>query len=340
VPKAGTLVETGVTPDAYLGGSNVNLTTQITDKQYCNPDSLCKRSGAADSTGAPVLPAGGTDAQGHTLAQGQTPYRTQASNSSTQVFGLPEMMQQGIFIRNTTGTGNFVGTPTSTVRVTTVEAHGLVNGDTIFTSATNMAVNCATVARLDNNNFTYVSAASTAQARTGSWRKCATGSFTSDNNGKVTVNSTGHGLVTNDQVTTFVNGQTGISLSNVTVTVSGNTFTYTTTVKNLAATAGFWARTGLYNNDNTVSGTAISYSVSPIEWCSDVNLTNCKEIYPLVTPPNKPTGADSIFSIPAYVRFCKTQADALAPGSVAGTSVPLPQTNPVTPASARCQLSS
>jgi type IV pilus assembly protein PilY1 len=53
-----------------------------------------------------------------------------------------------------------------------------------------------------------------------------------------------------------------------------------------------------------------------------VNLTNCTEYIP---PATAPTG-----TFPAYVRFCKTQADALAPGAVTGTSG--------SPATNRCQL--
>lgn len=343
-PIAGTPASSSVPPDAYLGGSNVNVTSQITDKRFCNPNNLCKRNGQSDSTG---LPVGGTDAAGNTLAAGRLPYRTHASNSSTLIFGLPEMMQIGIFLRNTSGTGGFVGAPTSLVRVTTVEAHGLATGDRIFTNVSNMAVTCVQVTKLDNNNFTYTSGGTTAQNRTGTWRKCAAGTFDLGSN-TGTVTSTAHGLVTGDQITTFVASTGSLTVSNVNVTVSTvDKFTFAAGNGSATGQAGFWVRTGLYNQVNNVTGPAIAYSILPIEWCSDVALTTCKEIFPLINPnaispaPNKPTGADAAFSNPAYVRFCKTQGDALAPspGAVTGTSVPIPQTSPTpTPATARCQL--
>src|SRR3972149_813642 len=41
------LDHTSLKPDAYLGGTNVNLTSSTfkVDRQYCNINSLCKRNG-------------------------------------------------------------------------------------------------------------------------------------------------------------------------------------------------------------------------------------------------------------------------------------------------------
>src|SRR5438309_3625323 len=106
-----------------------------------------------------------------------------------------------------------------------------------------------------------------------------------------------------------------MNVTNANVTaVTATTFTYTTgTSGALGATAGFWVRTGLYNVASSVTGTANSYAVIPVEYCSDGNLTNCAYVLPGNTPP-------AGFTFPAYVRFCQTQAQALAPGAVSDTS--------------------
>src|SRR5258706_313782 len=72
-PPSGTLTTTAVSPDAYLGGSTVNVTTGIPDKRFCNTNGVCKRNGA-DTAGV-VTVAGTKDPEGTTLATGQTPYR-------------------------------------------------------------------------------------------------------------------------------------------------------------------------------------------------------------------------------------------------------------------------
>src|SRR6266480_2151694 len=106
-----------------------------------------------------------------------------------------------------------------------------------------------------------------------------------------------------------------MNVTNANVTaVTATTFTYTTgTSGALGATAGFWVRTGLYNVASSVTGTANAYAVIAVEYCSDANLTNCAYVLPGNTPP-------AGFTFPAYVRFCQTQAQALAPGAVSDSS--------------------
>ena len=118
------------------------------------------------------------------------------------------------------------------------------------------------------------------------------------------------------------------------IAVAGaTTFTYTGANSGAASGNVSWVRTGLYNALSTVNGPAISYSITPVEYCSDVNLTTCKEFISPTAGPTVPAFGDP-FSNAAYVRFCKTQADALAPGAVTGTSI----VPPATVATARCQL--
>ncbi len=106
-----------------------------------------------------------------------------------------------------------------------------------------------------------------------------------------------------------------MNVTNANVTaVTATTFTYTTgTSGALGATAGFWVRTGLYNVAGSVNGPANAYAVIPVEYCSDANLTNCAYVLPGNTPP-------AGFTFPAYVRFCQTQAQAVAPGAVSDSS--------------------
>ncbi|HVQ53485.1 MAG TPA: hypothetical protein VMS92_25920, partial [Mycobacterium sp.] len=330
-PPSGTLTPTTVTKDAYLGGGTTNLTTTVQDRRFCNtaPTAVCKRNGADNSTAA-VLPAGGTDASTptvHTLSAGQFPWRTHPSNSSTLIFALPEMMPIGQFVRNTAGV--FVGAPTSTVRVTTVEPHGLSTGDLIYTAVTNMPVTCVAVTKVDNNNFTYATGATTAQNRNGSYRKCVnlTNAFVRGTSTTVTVTSANHGLVVNDIITTANLSNSNMNASSISAgtgvvtAVTATTFQYVSSNNSALTSSGAWVRTGLYNVASNVNGSAISYKITPIEYCSDVNLSTCSEVIPPATPPAG--------TFPAYVRFCKTQADALAPGAVTGNSG--------SPATPRCQ---
>ncbi|MGB5080316.1 MAG: PilC/PilY family type IV pilus protein [Burkholderiales bacterium] len=187
-----------------------------------------------------------------------------------------------------------------------------------------MAVTCAAVIRLDNNNFTYVSGGTTAQNRTGFYRKCTPGSF-SRSGSVVTVTAAGHGLVTNDIITTVVsNSAMNVASTSVTF-VDANTFTYTTGSLGTItpAVAGSWVRNGLYNAESAVNGPAVAYQITPIEHCRDPNLTDCIEVIPPATPP-------ATHPFPAYVRFCRSQQEALAPGAVTFIAT--------TPVTNRCQL--
>jgi len=70
-------------------GGNADLTTSVRDRRYCNSNNVCKRNGQDDASGNLVS---GTDDLGHNMSAGVFPYRTNASNSSAAIFGLPEMM--------------------------------------------------------------------------------------------------------------------------------------------------------------------------------------------------------------------------------------------------------
>src|SRR3989442_8390435 len=98
-PPSGTLTPTSLTPNAYLGGSNVNLTPGIPDQTFCNTNSVCKRSGA-DAASGTITPAGTKDPEGNSLAAGQFPYRAYVSSGSTINFRLPEMMTTATFTRS------------------------------------------------------------------------------------------------------------------------------------------------------------------------------------------------------------------------------------------------
>ncbi|HET7764641.1 MAG TPA: PilC/PilY family type IV pilus protein, partial [Burkholderiales bacterium] len=322
-----------VTNDAYLGGGTTNLTTGIQDQRYCNkkptnaPGSwatVCKRNGQDDTSGN--LTTGLPDDQGNTMTAGQFPYHTNASNASAgAIFGMPEMMPIGSFTRSGT-----------TVTVGTITPPGLTTSDKVYvtTGNNNLNVTCVAVASVTGPNappnspytFTYATSSSgTIAATSGSYRKCATGTF-SRSGTTVTVNTAAaHGLASNDGITTFVATGNAMNITSVAITVTSTTqFTYPVGASGtISSTAGFWVRDDLYNVVSNVNGPAISYWIKPIEWCTDVALTDCAQYIPPATVP-----ADHPF--PAYVRFCRSQAEALAPGAV--TFVPS------VPAVARCQL--
>ncbi len=327
-PPTGTLTPTSVSPDAYLGGSNVNLTTNSPDNRYCNGtggSAVCKRNGA-DNTGV-VTPVGievQSFTQANVLGPGQFPYRTNPSSASLTTFGLPEMMSIGTFSR----AGNVV-------TVDTVEPHGLVAAtDRIFVTGTGQAgmdLAFVAIATVPNaNRFTYTSTSSgTITARAGSYRRYGPGSFQRSGN-TVTVTATSNHLVVTGDIATFVvPTQTSMNATNVAITVtSATTFTYTVGGSaTIPATAGYGVRTGLYNVRTPITGAPAVYRITPIEYCTDAALTDCMLVIPPATPPASHPYA-------ATVRFCRTRGEALAPGLVTGTSILAPATSP-TP---RCQL--
>ncbi|TMH38287.1 MAG: hypothetical protein E6H59_11440 [Betaproteobacteria bacterium] len=212
-PPSGTLTPATTPRDAYTASSGtIDVTTAIQDRKYCNSNGVCMRNGQTDSAPPAPLTANtlvsGTDDVPHAaMSAGQFPYRTNRSNASfkivggvqTMVFGLPEMMPIGSFVR---------AASTGPVTVTTVEAHGLTTSDKVFvTSSTGGPdVTCAAVASTTNaNTFTYTPGSSgTIAATSASYRKCDTGNF-SKASGTVTVNTAAaHGLVSSDVITTFV----------------------------------------------------------------------------------------------------------------------------------------
>ena len=307
-PVTTTLVPDDTYSHSPYGSSttNVDLATAIPDMNYCNTNNVCKRNGADTSGtlvgGTAFDPAAGA---GNTMPAGQFPYRTNPANASTAIFGLPEMMPIASFTR--TGT---------TVTATTVEAHGLATTDTVYVaSPASVGVTCVAVTAVTANTFTYSTSTSGSVAATsGAYRKCDAGSFARAAN-VVTVTEAGHGLAANDIITTFVASGNAMNVTNASVTaVTPTTFTYTTGSSGaIGATAGFWVRTGLYNAGTQIAGPAIAYAIVPVEYCSDPSLTNCVQVIPGNTPP-------AGFTLAAYVRFCQTQAQALAPGGVGDAS--------------------
>ena len=146
-PPSGTLTPTSVQTDAYLGGGNVNVTSNFPDKTYCNPVSSnapCKRSGA--NTSGTVTPVGTLDPEGNSLAAGQFPYRANVSSQSIINFGLPEMMTTASFARSG-----------STVTATTIGKPSLAVNDKVYvtTGTAGLNVTCVTVTAAGANSFTY-----------------------------------------------------------------------------------------------------------------------------------------------------------------------------------------
>src|SRR5581483_7009052 len=146
-PVTTTVVPDNVYTHSPYGSSTttVNLATQIPDMKYCNANSVCKRPGA-NNTGTVVAGTAfdAANGAGNTMQPGQFPYRTNPSNDSSAIFGLPEMMSIASFTRSG-----------STVTATTVEAHGLTTSDKVFVTGTSVNVTCAAVTAVTTNSFTY-----------------------------------------------------------------------------------------------------------------------------------------------------------------------------------------
>src|SRR5882672_614849 len=329
---------TTVTNDPFRSGQGTtNLTSAQPDVRYCNPNGFCMKPGQTDSSSSrmpsglstSVLVGGGsaTNDSGTAMGAGQFPYRTTATNKSfavvsgvqTNVIALPEMMQVGTFVRNTKNV--FIGSPTSTVRVTTLEAHGLATNDAVYTTGTgttSLNVVCLAVTKVDANNFTYNSTQTGGVGNTtGSWRKCTPATFKRSGN-TTTVTGTGNGLVNNDQVAILVGSDSSFNTSSANVSgAATDTFQYPNSGSNVStAVNGFYVRVGLYNQATTTTGPAVAYRIVPIEFCADANLTDCIEILPNAATPTTPATAPADHPFPANVRFCRTQEEAVAHGAV------------------------
>jgi len=319
---AAPLSTTALQADAYGAltppTTTVNLTnsTVSTDKVWCNASSggVCKRNGA-DNSGV-ILPGGGldfdtkSDGTSFTMANGQFPYRAHKSNSSTQLFGLPESMP-AMASWSRTGT---------TVTVTTVTPHGLASGNTIFvksTGNTNIDGNVRTVAATGLTalqfQFTIGTSGGGTTGTAGFYRKHDSGSWTRSSSTVTVTTTTAHGLQVGDIILAQPSSSFTAGTFTVTAVPTTTTFQYSSS-SGTGTIAGTWVRTGLYNVlQSSPAANPIVYTITPVEYCSDAALTTCTMA---TTPGTVPPG----FGFPAYVRFCKTLADATATGAVTGTS--------------------
>jgi type IV pilus assembly protein PilY1 len=322
---AAPLSTTALTPDAYLGGTNVNLTnsTVARDKVWCNQASggVCKRNGA-DNSGN-VLASGGldfdskSDGTSFTMAAGQFPYRSHKSNSSTERFGLPETMP-AVASWSRSGT---------TVTFTTATPHGLAAGNTIVVRQTGNAnidgnARAVSASGLTAVQFQFTATSGGGTAGTvGFYRRHDSGSWTRASSTVTVTTSAAHGLQVGDLIHAQPSSSFTAGAFTVTAVPTATTFQYTSST-GTGTIAGTWVRTGLYNVlQSSPASNPITYRITPVEYCSDAALTTCTVA---ATPGTVPPG----FGFPAYLRFCKTLADATAPGAVSGTSG--------SPATARC----
>jgi type IV pilus assembly protein PilY1 len=292
--------------DAYnvQSTNSINIETGVRDLQYCTQSGglgSCRRNGAsADGTTL----VGGTDVNNVTYAAGRFPYRQAGpSNASVgQFFSLPETPPVGRFVRSG-----------STVTVTTLTDHGLAAGDHIFVQGTGVGSidgTDRTVASVTNSTtFTFTSSSSGSQDQNGSFRKHSAGSF-SRANSTVTVSATAHGLVTGDSITILHSNSNIANTDEAVTVVNADSFTYersgNTTV---AASAGTWYRQP-YQYRHEVNGAPPTYSIIPVEYCTDANLTDCVAA----------TSASSSYPVPAYVRFCQRQDQAMAFAAIGDSS--------------------
>ena len=96
------------------------------------------------------------------------------------------------------------------------------------------------------------------------------------------------------------------------ITVTGtNTFTYTPGTSGAAAgRCDYSITTAARTLQNSFGSNPHYYTITPKEYCSDENLTTCTAA----------TASTGLFTIPAYVRYCKDSTLANAPAPVTGSS--------------------
>ena len=296
---------TSVLRDYYIGGgTTINLISGFTEIKYCNASGVCYANGSA-ITGNPFK-----------------------YNSATLRNGLPEVATAAGFLRG--------GTTVTVTMSPSTYPHGLADNSVVFANSSQNGLNGVfqiTVPAGNATQFTYRTAASgTLNGGTRTFIPAApgtgTGTFsrTAGSNLVTVVTPAPHGLVTGDIITTgpsdfaqtpLINALPGGRVNNVAITfISPTSFRYTSTATNAqAGTPGLWVRTGLYNTDSTVTGSSYYYSITPVEHCSDANLTIC-------TLSSVPVG---LFQFPAYVRYCQSTTDQNSPLVVTGGTPPLCQ---------------
>ena len=126
-------------------------------------------------------------------------------------------------------------------------------------------------------------------------------------NAAVTVTFFNHGLVSGDVIdvtgdTTCATGTGGATVGAVTQ----ETFTYASGKPNgQCATSLYTITRRLVNIRKSLSGTPFYFTLSPVEYCSDLHLTTC-------ISATQPTGP---YTFPAYVRYCKA-GEAAKPPSI------------------------
>ena len=140
-----------------------------------------------------------------------------------------------------------------------------------------------------------------------------TGTCSSGAGGRCTVYVTApnHGLIAGDQIRVILTSgaNTNIIASNgTTVTVlatpapTANTFAYTNSsaTANSSTATGYFQKTALYSIPKLIQGNPVTYTIQPVEYCSDEYLNNC-------IAATAPSGG---YIYPAPVRFCLTEFDA------------------------------
>jgi len=214
---------------------------------------------------------------------GAVPYRTHALNSSTRIFGLPETMSIGSFTRSGT-----------TVTVTSVEPHGLTTSDKVYVPTTTSEPECH-LRRGDRDPQSVQHHIHLYERHHGNLHDPGERQLPQVRGRQFHAQQRhrhsgqhAHGLATGDVVTTFIATSNAMNATSVTITfTNADRFTYTVGSGSTAVTAGSWCASGLYNVPTSVSGTALAYRITPVEYCSDVNLTTCTLA---TTPGTAPAG--------------------------------------------------
>jgi type IV pilus assembly protein PilY1 len=229
-----------------------------------------------------------------------------------------------------------ISSDNTTVTVKLSTAHGLVSGDVLTiangsgTCDAGYRATSVTATVLDATTFTYPAAALLGTASNTSCKITkavvtqpgAPGISISGN--VVTVQLTAHGLSSGD-VIQVTGGSCGTAFKTITtpgvaVTVTGfNTFTYSSAtpagttglVCSIDKVTGMASVSTAFTSSNTQNGNAYEYVIVPVEFCDSAYLTNC-------VASSAPTG---VYTYPAPVRFCTTDAIAALPPGDAGAQV-------------------
>ena len=270
--------------DAAQG--SINLTTGFAEIAYCNSSSLsvCKRNGIDNgATFTYATPAKPSLSSVAFARSGSTVTGTKASH--------------GISVGDVIDVVGAGGCSAAGVSVTAVSAStfSFSAGDASTPSCVSGTVNYSKVGYPEQSSVSFQTSALSKSA------------------GNVTVTYPNHRMVPGDIVDVTAGGGNCTVAGGSVAGVTANTLTFSVGGGG-SCTGSYTVARRPYKYPKAVFGRPFYYTIAPIEYCADPNLTLC-------VASSAPTSVSGVsYTFPAYVRYCSSSALAVQAAPVSGGS--------------------